>query len=58
MANILSRAVTYLRDGLSGRRRLARYNDPEAHRRGPNIRDSKTVERYRAGGSNNPGPFG
>jgi polypeptide deformylase len=58
MANILSRAVTYIRDGISGRRRLERYNDPEAHRRGPNVRDSRTVEQYRVNGTNDPGPFG
>ncbi|AEW98321.1 hypothetical protein [Streptantibioticus cattleyicolor] len=61
MTNILSRAVAFLRDGLSGRRRLARYTDPEAHRRGPNVRDSETVERYRGtavGRSTDLGPFG
>lgn len=47
MANILSRAVTFLRDTLSGRRRLARYTDPESHRRTPNVPTSPTVERYR-----------
>lgn len=47
MADFFRRALTRLRDTLSGRRRFARYTDPEAHRRGPAIRPSRTLENYR-----------
>ncbi|MEU7428635.1 hypothetical protein [Streptomyces sp. NPDC040750] len=32
MLTLLSRVATLLRDIVSGRRRLAKYGDPEAHR--------------------------
>lgn len=46
MKNLLTRTVTLIRDTLSGRRRLARYGDPEAHRRGAYNPDSAIVNHY------------
>ncbi|MBY8882555.1 hypothetical protein [Actinacidiphila acidipaludis] len=58
--SVFGRVVAFVRDSVSGRRRLARYADPEAHRRGPNVRDSRVVEEYRGrdlSRRNDLGPF-
>ena len=55
MRKFLSKAVTAVRDTVSGRRRMAKYDFPEAHRQRPNVQDSSVVTHYRPTG--NP-PFG
>jgi hypothetical protein len=56
MKSLLGRAFTWLRDTVSGRRRLARYNHPAAHRHSEPNRDAGIAEHYRP--TNNQLPFG
>jgi hypothetical protein len=53
MRSFFGRAFTWLRDTVSGRRRLARYNHPDAHRRHGPDRDAR-LENYRASSNNIP----
>jgi hypothetical protein len=47
MKSFFGRAFSRLRDTVSGRRRLARYNHPDAHRHSAPDRDTGIVEHYR-----------
>ncbi|WP_405591193.1 hypothetical protein [Streptomyces sp. NBC_01190] len=54
MKHLLTRTVTLIRDTMSGRRRLARYQDPEAHRRAAHNPDLAIVKHYIPGPGNPP----
>ncbi|WP_329135623.1 hypothetical protein OG552_22345 [Streptomyces sp. NBC_01476] len=47
MKKLLGRTITFARDTLSGRRRLAKYTHPDAHRGGRFNPDAAIVDHYR-----------
>ncbi|MDX6355009.1 MAG: hypothetical protein QOF98_1912 [Streptomyces sp.] len=47
MKSFFGRAFTWLRDTVSGRRRLARYNHPGAHRGSAPDRDAMLAKHHR-----------
>jgi hypothetical protein len=50
MRKLLGRAGTLIRDTVSGRRRLAKYTHPDAHRAGGHNPDESIVRHYRGTG--------
>ncbi|MFJ9818561.1 hypothetical protein ACIRU3_25540 [Streptomyces sp. NPDC101151] len=46
MNALLTQAATFIRDTVSGRRRLTKYGDPEAHRRPRHDRDAGLANHY------------
>jgi hypothetical protein len=51
MRKLLGRAGTLIRDTVSGRRRLARYTHPDAHRAGGYNPDQAIANHYRPTGA-------